>query len=222
LEQSFGSARAVRLDEIEPIEIAGGLYKPVRRLLGVRAFGINAYTARSAGDQLIEQHDELGDGSGHHEEAYIVVSGHARFTVGTREIEAPAGTVLFVPDISAIRSATALEDGTTAIVVGAPSDRPLPASPFEYWFVAEGPYRRGDYHAAIEIAREGLEQWPDHPVLHYQLACYHARAGMVAEALDHLAIATAGDVRAQGWARDDRDFDQLRDNPRFIELIGGP
>ena len=38
--------QSVRLDEIEPISVAGGLlWRPLRRTLGVEAFGINAYEA---------------------------------------------------------------------------------------------------------------------------------------------------------------------------------
>ncbi len=53
MSETVGSVRVLRLDEIEPIRVAGGRYLPLRRLLGVRAFGINAYTASSVGDQLI-------------------------------------------------------------------------------------------------------------------------------------------------------------------------
>jgi tetratricopeptide (TPR) repeat protein len=216
---SSGSARALRLDEVEPIPVAGGLYQPLRRLLGIRAFGLNAYVARGAGDQLIESHDETGVGSGRHEEAYFVISGHATFTVDGEEIDAPAGTIVFVPDVEAKRSAVAVAPNTTAFVVGGPADRPLPTSPFEYWFVAEAPYSRGDYATAIEIASEGLEQWPDHPVLHYQLACYQALAGHAEPALDHLERASHADLRVKEWAATDDDLDSLRSEPRFANIV---
>ena len=215
---SGGRARVVRLGEIEPIAVGGGLYQPLRHLLGVRAFGINAYVARNVGDQLIEEHDETGAGSGRQEEAYIVVSGGARFSVDGDEIDAPPGTVVFVPEVTARRAAVATEAGTTAIVVGGPADRPLPASPFEYWFRAEAPYRQGEYEAAIKIAVEGLEQWPDHPVIHYQLACYHALAGDYENALDRLERAAAGDNRVREWAARDSDLDVLHTQPRFKTL----
>jgi tetratricopeptide (TPR) repeat protein len=218
MEQLTSSARVARLDEVEPIPVAGGLYLPLRRLLGVRAFGINAYTARRAGDQLIEEHDENGAGSGRQEEAYIIVSGRARFTVGAQELDARAGTIVFVPDVTATRSAVAVDPDTMAIVVGGPAERPLPVSPFEYWYLAETAYRKRDYRTAIEITSEGLEQWPDHPVIHYQLACYHALAGDRDEALDHLERAVKADVRAKGWAGTDGDFDAVRDDPRFAPL----
>lgn len=213
--------RVARIDEVEPVAVAGGLYHPLRRALGVRAFGINAYSARAAGDQLIETHDETGAGSGGQEEAYVVVSGRATFTVGDHEIDAPAGTVVFVPDLKVKRSAVAAEPDTVALVVGGPADRPLPVSPFEYWFVAEGPYQEGDYGRAIEIASEGLEQWPDHGHLHYQLACYHALDGNAQAALEHLTRACTADARAKEWARGDRDLDSIRDDPRFEQALAG-
>jgi hypothetical protein len=212
---AHGSARVASLSEIEPVPVAGGLFHPVRRALGVRAFGVNAYSARSAGDQLIEPHDETGTGSGGQEELYLVVGGRATFTVGGEEIDAPAGTLVFVPDVKARRSAVAAEDGTVALVIGGPAGRPLPVSPFEYWFVAEGPYRRGDYRRAVEIASEGFEEWPDHPVIHFQLACYEALDGRREEALRHLALACAGEPRAKEWARTDHDLDTIRDDPAF-------
>lgn len=219
---AHGSARVASLSEIEPIPVAGGLYHPVRRTLGVRAFGINAYTARAAGEQVIEPRDETGTGSGGQEELYLVLSGRATFSVAGQEHDAPAGTLVFVPDVRAKRSAVASEDGTVVLVVGGPADRPLPVSPFEYWFVAEGPYRRHDFRQAVKIATEGLAEWPDHPVIHFQLACYEARDGQREEALRHLAIACAGDPRAKEWARTDSDFDAIRDEPAFAELTAEP
>src|SRR5690349_10407115 len=66
------AARAVRLDELEAIDVAGVVFHPLRRRLGVRSFGINAYSARAAGDHVIEPHDETGAGAGGHEELYLV------------------------------------------------------------------------------------------------------------------------------------------------------
>lgn len=215
MQNSSGSARVVRPGEMEPIEVAGGLFHPVRRILGVRAFGINAYSARSAGDQLIEQHTETGSGSGRQEELYLVLTGRAVFTVDGQQIDAPAGTIVFIPDIATVRSAVAAEADTTAIVVGGPAERPLPVSPFEYWFVAEEPYRAGDYRQAIEIVSEALSEWPDHPTIHYQLACYRALAGDLELALEHLERACAGNPAMKEWARDDSDLDAIRNDPRF-------
>ena len=44
------------------------IYRPIARGLGISAFGLNAYTGDQPGDEVIEAHDELGDGSGRHEE----------------------------------------------------------------------------------------------------------------------------------------------------------
>jgi tetratricopeptide (TPR) repeat protein len=220
MQHPLRSVRVTRLHDVTPITVGGGLFHAVRRTLGVRAFGINAYTARAVGDQLIEEHDETGAGSGGHEEVYAVIAGRARFTVDGEDVDAPAGTFVFVPDVSSRRSAVAVEPETVALVVGAPADRPLPVSPFEFYFVAEAPYLAGDYARAIEIAAEGLDQWPDHPVIHYQLACYHALAGDRDEALEHLERAAAADPRVKEWARTDDDFGAVRDDARFRGCVG--
>src|SRR4051794_25235490 len=60
----------LRLDEVEGIHVAGVRWKPVRRTLGIEAFGINAYSA-DEGQPIIEEHNELGGGAGGHEEVYI-------------------------------------------------------------------------------------------------------------------------------------------------------
>jgi tetratricopeptide (TPR) repeat protein len=210
------SYRVAHLDDLDRIEVAGGQYRPIRRRLGVRAFGINAYTAERAGDQVVEQHTEgAGGGSGRQEELYMVVAGHAEFTVAGETVDAPAGTMVFVPDVNARRGAVATADGTTVLVVGGPADSPIPTSPFEYWFAAEAPYNAGDYDRAIEVASEGLAEWPESGQLNYQLACFHALAGRRAKALEHLAIAAANDPRVAEWAADDSDLDSIRDDPSF-------
>src|SRR4029453_8602058 len=43
------------------------MWRPVRRTRGVEAFGVNAYTAGNAGDEIVEEQDETGDGAGKHE-----------------------------------------------------------------------------------------------------------------------------------------------------------
>lgn len=216
--QEQSAARVARVSKADAISVAGGLYQPVRRQLGVRAFGINAYFASSAGDQLIEPHDETGSGSGGHAELYLILAGHASFVVGGSEIDAPAGTLVYVPAVETRREAHAAKDGTVAVVIGAPADCELPISPFEFWFTAEGPYNEGDYQRAIEIVSEGLTHWPNHPTMLYQLSCYYALAGESDEALEYLERAAAQSPDAVEWARDDSDLDAIRDHPRFRGL----
>jgi tetratricopeptide (TPR) repeat protein len=101
------------------------------------------------------------------------------------------------------------------LVVGGPADRPIPTSPFEFWFAAEPAYKAGDYDRAAEIAAEGLAEWPQHGTLNYQLACYHALAGRREQALEHLAVAVANDPRTRAFAQDDADLDSIRDDATF-------
>ena len=124
--------KVVRIEEIEPVPVVGGelQWRPLRRTLGIEAFGINAYTA-SAGELVVEEHDETGAGAGHHEELYVVVTGHATFTVGGEEIDAPAGTIVFVRDPALLRAARATADDTTIFMIGGPTGVPYTISRWE-------------------------------------------------------------------------------------------
>jgi len=84
--------KTLRIDDVEGIPVFGTLvWKPIRRTLGVTAFGINAYTAANAGDEVVEEHTEEPLG---HEEIYAVIRGRATFTVDGEEVDAPAGTLV--------------------------------------------------------------------------------------------------------------------------------
>src|SRR5207244_13171291 len=91
-------------------------WSPIRRELGVQAFGINAWSAQEPGRRIIAEYDEKPSG---HEELYVVVAGRATFTVGGDEVDAPVGTIVFVRDPEAKRGAVAAEPGTTVLAVGA-------------------------------------------------------------------------------------------------------
>jgi hypothetical protein len=210
--------KTLRLDEIEGIPVFGTLsWKPVRKTLGVSAFGINAYTAASAGDEVVEEHTEEQLG---HEEIYVVISGHATFTVDGEEVDAPAGTLVYLDDVAQKRHAIANEAGTTVLAIGGVPGR-HEISPWEYFFPALPLIGAGDYDAARRVLEEGLQEL-DAPVMHYQLACVEALAGNRERALDELAIAIDGADRFRERARSDEDFASIRDDPRFPVLSGRP
>ena len=65
-------ANVIRIDDVESLAVLRGelQWHPLRHTLGIRAFGMNAYTAAKAGDLVVEEHDE---GSLGHEEVYVVL-----------------------------------------------------------------------------------------------------------------------------------------------------
>ena len=204
--------RTVRLDEIEGVPVFGTLvWKPVRRTLGITAFGINAYTAAAPGDDVVEDHTEEALG---HEEVYVVVSGHAVFTVDGEEVDAPAGTLVFLDDPAQRRAAVAREAGTTVLAVGG-----LPGvhriSAWEYVFPALPAKTAGDYDTARRILEDAVAEHPELPGIRYNLACVEALAGNRDRALAELAIAVEGSARLREAAQTDDELDSIRDDPRF-------
>lgn len=208
---------SAHLSEIQALPGPGSLtWRPVRRHFDVRAFGVNAYTAAEAGQDVVEDHTEAANG---HEELYVVVSGHAAFTVAGEEIDAPTGTLVFIRDPGVRRAARALEPDTTVLAVGAKPDEPYAVSAWEFWFAAEPHRRAGDHAGAAATMAEGLAERPDHPVLLYNLACAESLAGDPNAALEHLRRAIELRPEAAEWAADDADFEPLRADPRFASAI---
>lgn len=203
--------KVLRLDEVEGIPVFGTLsWKPIRKTLGVTAFGINAYTAAAAGDEVVEDHTETQNG---HEEIYAVIAGHAAFTVDGEDIDAPAGTFVYLDDPAQRRHAIAKEAGTTVLAIGGvPGTHE--SSAWEYFFPALPAMREGDYDAARQILEEGLRE-KDAPVVRYQLACVEALAGNRVRALDELENAVSREPRLAKSAQEDEDFASIRDDPRF-------
>lgn len=109
--------KAAHISDIPaPVSPEPGSYewKPVRHHFDVRSFGVNA-TVANAGDWAIEEHTEADT---RHEELFFVATGHATFVVGGEEVDAPAGTFVFVPDPEVPRSARARQDRTTVVAIG--------------------------------------------------------------------------------------------------------
>jgi tetratricopeptide (TPR) repeat protein len=194
-----------------------GTWFPIRQHFGVRAFGVNAWGA-DEGQELIGEHDELGPTAQQHEELYAVLSGHAKFTVDGEEVDAPAGTLVFVPDPASKRGAVAIEDGTTVLVAGAKPGEPFNVGVWEYNARGLPFFDSKEYDKAEEVLNEGLAEHPDHPGLLYNLACIRSLTGKSDEAIDLLQRSVQGDARYAEFAVSDSDFDAIREHPRFVEV----
>jgi cupin domain len=106
------------LDEIEEFADAGCHYRPIRHHLGVTAFGVTAWTARAAGDLVINEHDE--DDPTADQELFLVLRGRAVCELDGDRVDASAGTFVFAPPRTK-RTASATEEGTTIIALEDPS-----------------------------------------------------------------------------------------------------
>lgn len=208
-------ARAVHIDDIEGMPGPDTLtWHPVRMTLGIRAFGTNAYTAKEPGLDVVEPHTENPVLA--HEELYFVARGRATFTVDGEEIDAPAGTYVFVPDPASHRHAVAAEGDTTVLSFGGPPT--FVPSAWEWAFRAAA-IRGDDPAGARAILDEGLGEHPESAGVRYELACWEATQGDRAAALEHLRKAIELDSSVRNYAAVDEDFASLRDDAEFRELL---
>jgi len=204
-----------RLDEIEEITDGREPWRPVRHHLGITAFGINTWTGREVGDRIINEHDE-DDGD---EELYFVSQGRARFEIDGEQVDAPEGTFVFVRP-SAKRTAFAEEPGTTLVAIGGTAGRAYEASGWEVWAPIHPLYTAKQYAEAADRGKEVLAEHPGYAAIAYNVACCESLAGRTEDAIEHLRLAAERSDHLRRLAADDSDFDPIREEQAFKDLIG--
>jgi hypothetical protein len=115
-------------------------WRPLRMHFGIRSFGANAYIVREPG-RIVEDHTETEDSGTRHEELFFVARGHATFTVGGEEVDAPEGTFVYVPDPEVTRGAFAREPGTTVLAFGGTPGEAFTVSEWERKYEPASPAR---------------------------------------------------------------------------------
>ena len=213
--------KTAKLSEMEIPTSQALRWATVRSYMGVEAFGVNAWTVDEAGKEVISEHDEVGDGDGEqHQELYVVLNGRATFTVDGDEFEATPGTFVFVRDPAAKRKAVAAEPETTVLAVGAKPGEAFTPSRWERSAPAFAFFATKEYDKAHEVLAEAHQEYPDDAGVVYNLACAESMLGQADDAISHLEESIAGQERFREAAKTDPDFDPVRDDPRFKQLVG--
>ena len=145
--------------------------------------------------------------------------GRAVFELDGDRVAAPAGTFVFAPP-GVKRTAFAEEPATTVIALGGTPGEAYEPDGWELWAPLNILYEAGQFAEAAERGRELVEAHPQYAGLFFNLACCESLAGQTADAIDHLGRAIDLSERSRAYAKDDSDFDPIRDEPAFKELIG--
>jgi tetratricopeptide (TPR) repeat protein len=119
------------------------------------------------------------------------------------------------------RTAFAEDAGTTIIAVGGVPGKPYEPSGWEVWAPLRPLYEAGEYAAAADRGRQLIDAHPQYAAPFYNLACCESLAGRTTDAVEHLRHAIDLSERCRSYAKEDSDFDPIRDEPVFKELIGG-
>jgi len=200
------------LTEIEEGTDAVRHWRPVRHHFGILGFGVSAWTGPAAGDRVITEHDEP------QEELYLVHQGHAVFEIDGERMDAPAGTFVFVrPGVK--RTAFAEEPQTTIIATGGSPGHAFEPDGWEIWITLRPLYDAGDYAGVIEAGRAVIEANPQYAEPMFNLACCESLLGRTSDALEHLRRSIDASDRMRALAREDSDFDPIRDVPAFKKLV---
>jgi len=90
----------------------------------------------------------------------------------------------------------------------------------ELWEPVGQLYEAGQFVEAAARGRDLLETAPGNPRLLYNVACCESLAGQTDRAIEHLRLAIGNAEQVRGLASGDSDFDPIRDDPAFRELVG--
>jgi hypothetical protein len=205
-----------QLDDIEELSDAGCHYRPIRHHLGITAFGVTAWTARAAGERVINEHDE-GDPTAD-QELFLVLRGHAVFEIDGDRVDAPAGTLVFAPPRTR-RTASAQQDGTMIIALEGTPGRAYEARGWELWAPLAPLYGAGRYAEVADRLGALVAASPQYPMLFFNLACCESRCGRTRDAIDHLRHAMEMSEEFRATAKTDPDLDPIRDEPAFRQLV---
>jgi hypothetical protein len=204
------------LEEIEEIDDGRCPLRPVRHHLGITAFGVNAWTAREAGERIINEHDESEPDS--NEELYLVTQGKAVFELDGERVPAPAGTFVFArPGVK--RTAVAEEPQTTIIAIGGTPREAYEPSGWELWGPLNKLYGEGRYGEVADRASVLVGAHPQYAGLLYNLACAESLAGRTEDAIGHLRSSIEKSEQSRAYAKDDPDLDPIRGDAAFQELV---
>jgi hypothetical protein len=203
-----------RLDEIDEISDGRCPSRPVRHHFGITSFGVNSWTGREAGDRIINEHDEVDE----NEELYLVHEGRARFELDGEQVDAPAGTFVFAePGVK--RTAFAEEPGTTILAVGGTPGNAYEPHGYEIWGQLRPAFEAGKYEEVADRGRELVEANPQYTLVAYNVACCEALVGRKEDAIKHLRMVVDRSEQLRKLATEDSDFDSIRDEPAFKELV---
>jgi tetratricopeptide (TPR) repeat protein len=202
------------LDEIDEISDGRCPSRPVRHHFGITSFGVNTWTGHEAGDRIINEHDEADE----NEELYLVQRGRASFELEGQRVDAPAGTFVFArPGVK--RTAFAEEPGTTILAIGGTPGKAYEPHGYEVWGPLRPLYESGRYAEAADRGRELIEAHPEYVYAVYNVACCESLAGRTDDAIEHLRVAIQGSEQVRSLAAEDSDFDPIREEPAFKELV---
>lgn len=196
-----------------PVGESGLQWVPLRRELGIEAFGVNAYRAERAGDTVIEEHVE----SPGQEELYVVVRGSVLFEVDDDRFDLRAGEALFVPNPEARRAGTAKVDETAVLAIGGWPGAAYHSLPWEPIYLAQDAAREGDWERAASILE--TESGPSRTTafVRYHLAQAKARLGDDAAALVELREAVERNAELRSRAENEEAFAHLRQSGGWLD-----
>ena len=111
------------------------------------------------------------------------------------------------------RTAFAEEPETTVVALGGTPGKAYEPEGWEIWAPLNPVYEAGEYAEAADRGRQLVEAHRQYAGLLYNVACCESLTARTADAVEHLGRAIERSERYRSYAKDDSDFDPIRNEP---------
>ena len=210
-----------RLDEIVELDDGRIPFRPVRHHFGITSFGITAWTARAAGDRMINEHDEDDDGSGRNVPLYPVTAGRARFEPRRRQRRRTRRHIRVRTRAAVTRTAFAEEAGTTIVAMGATSGSDVRGARRGDWSSIRPIYERGRARrASSHGSAQSSTRIPSTLCCSSTSRVARPRSGIRPRRSTTSGARSSCPRSSSPMPRDDSDLDPIRGEPGFKEIVG--
>ena len=96
-----------------------------------------------------------------------------------------------------------------------------PSDPRANYLLADALLQIGRHDEAVQRAEQAVSLAPDDSYTLYGLACIYSRLGRIDDGVAALQRAVDNGFGHKAWIDNDSDFDTLRQDPRFQQLVDG-
>ena len=206
-----------RLDDIAEQSDGRCPWRPVRHHFGITSFGANAWTGRTSATGSSTSTTRMSRAATRSSTSSCRAAPCSSSTAsGWTRLPAPSSFAR--PGVK--RTAFAEEPETTILALGGTPGEKYEPHGWEFWAPMAHLYESGEYAELADRLGEVVAEHPEYADLFYNLACCESLAGRTDDAIEHLRRSIElSPERSRALAQDDSDFDAIRDEPAFKELI---
>ena len=205
-----------RLDEIDALPDWSYRYRPVRHHFGITSFGVTAWVGAP---RRVTRSSMSTTRTPYRPRSCLSSCAGARCSRSRAKRWKRHPAPSYPPGRARGERPSRPSPATTILVFDGTPGKAYDATGWELWAPLRPLYDNGEHAELRARLQDVIAANPQYPIV-YNLACSESLSGHTADAIDHLRSAVGASEKLRADAREDSDFDPIRDEPSFKALIG--